>query len=68
MDIGVHSLMSIILAFPVLVTVSGTGFTTGGLFNDDYSNCPFRTRLRDGQIAGLSVSRDYDRQDEVDVS
>ncbi|MCY3660880.1 MAG: hypothetical protein OXG36_17890 [Caldilineaceae bacterium] len=38
------------------------------MFGDDYSDCPFRTRLRDGQISGLSVSRNSDHEDEVNVS
>ena len=62
MAFGVYSLRSIILAFLVLGIVSGTGFAAGGLFNDVYSDCPFRPRLRDGQIAGLSVSRDSESQ------
>lgn len=68
MTTGVRSLRSIILALLVLVVVSGTGFAGGSLFGSEYSDCPFSTRLRDGQISGLSVSRDADREDEVDVS
>ena len=68
MTTGVISPRSIILAFLALIVVSGTGFAGGGLFNDDYSDCPFRTRLRDDQISGLSVSRDSNHEDEVDVS
>lgn len=68
MTIGVRPLRSIILAFLGLVAVSGAGFAGGSLFGDDYSDCPFRTRLRDGQISGLSVSRDSDHEDEVNVS
>lgn len=68
MTVGVRSLRSIILAFLVLVVVSGTGLAGGGLFGSEYSDCPFRTRLHDGQISGLSVSRNSDREDEVNVS
>ncbi|MYA04426.1 MAG: hypothetical protein F4Y37_07405 [Caldilineaceae bacterium SB0664_bin_22] len=68
MSSGVLSLISIILALLVLVVVSGTGFAGGSLFGGEYSDCPFSTRLRDGQISGLSLSRDADREDEVDVS
>ena len=68
MTVGVRSLRSIILAFLGLAAVSGAGFAGGGLFGDDYSDCPFRTRLRDGQISGLSVSRASDHEDEVNVS
>ena len=68
MTVGVRLLRSVILAFLVLVVVSGAGSAGGGLFGSEYSDCPFRTRLRDGQISGLSVSRDSDREDEVNVS
>ena len=68
MNSGVHSLRGIILALLALVVVSGTSFAGGGLFDDEYSDCPFRTRLRDGQISGLSVSRNSDYEDEVNVS
>ncbi len=68
MTIGVRLLRSIILALMVLVVVSGTGSAGGGLFDDEYADCPFRTRLRDGQISGLSVSRNSDYEDEVNVS
>ena len=68
MTTGIRSLISIILAFLVLVVVSGTGFAGGSLFGSEYSDCPFSTRLRDGQISGLSLSRDADREDEVNVS
>lgn len=68
MTVGVRSLRSIILAFLVLVVVSGTGSAGGSLFGGEYSDCPFSTRLRDGQISDLSVSRDSDREDEVTVS
>ena len=68
MSAGVRSLRSIILALLVLVVVSGTGFAGGSLFGGEYSDCPFSTRLRDGQISGLSLSRDADREDEVNVS
>ncbi len=68
MTSGVRSLRGIILALLALVVVSGTSFAGGGLFGDEYADCPFRTRLRDGQISGLSVSRNSDYEDEVNVS
>ncbi len=68
MTSGVRSLRSIILALLALVVVSGTSFAGAGLFDDEYADCPFRTRLHDGQISGLSVSRNSDYEDEVNVS
>lgn len=68
MTTGVRSLRSIILALLVLVVVSGTGSAGGSLFGGEYSDYPFRTRLRNGQISGLSLSRASDREDEVNVS
>ncbi len=68
MTTGVRSLRSIVLALLVLIVVSGTGSAGGSLFGGEYSDCPFRTRLRDGQISSLSVSRASDREDEVAVS
>lgn len=68
MTIGARSLRSIQWAFLVLAAVSGASFAGGDLFDDDYSDCPSRTRLRNGQIANLSVSRDSDDEDEVNVS
>ncbi|MXZ42113.1 MAG: hypothetical protein F4Z18_10110 [Caldilineaceae bacterium SB0666_bin_21] len=52
----------------LLAVGSGSGFAAGDLFDDDYKDCPHRTRLRDGQIADLSVNRDADEADEVNVS
>ena len=68
MTIGVRSPRSTILVFLRLVAISGADFAGDGLFDDDYSDYPFRTRLRDGQISGLSVSRASDHEDEVNVS
>ena len=59
---------SALLAILALAVISGGSFAAGDLFDDDYSDCPVRTRLRDGQIAGLSVLRDSDEEDEVNVS
>ena len=68
MTMGIRPPRSIILVFLVLVVVSGTGFAGGGLFGSEYSDGPFRTRLHDGQISSLSVSRNSDRKAEVNVS
>ena len=51
-----------------MVGVGGASLAAGDLFDDDYSDCPHRTRLRDGQISDLSVSRDSEEEDEVNVS
>ena len=37
------------------------------LFDKDYNDCLCRTRLRDGQIADLTIARDSDDEDEVGV-
>ena len=52
----------------LLAVGSGSGFAAGDLFDDDYKDCPHRTRLRDGQIDALTVSRDADEADAVNVS
>lgn len=51
-----------------LITASGASFAGGDLFDDDYFDCPARTRLQGGQIADLTVSRDSDDADEVNIS
>ncbi|MCE2468524.1 MAG: hypothetical protein J4G06_11010 [Caldilineaceae bacterium] len=51
-----------------LVLGSGAVFAVGNLFDDDYRDCPVGTRLRDGQIADLTVARDADDADEVNVA
>lgn len=67
-NIGVRALKSLPLVLLALIVASGTSFAGGDLFDDDYSDCPARTRLRHGQIADLTVSRDSDDADEVNVS
>ena len=61
-------LRSALLALLTLAVISGGSFAGGDLFDDDYSDCPIQTRLRDGQIADLAVARDADEGDEVNVS
>ena len=65
---GTHLLRSALLALLALAVISGGSLAAGDLFDDDYSDCPHKTRLRDGQIADLSVARDSEEEDEVNVS
>ena len=65
---GTHLLRSALLALLALAVISGGSLAAGDLFDDDYKDCPHKTRLRDGQIADLSVARDSDDADEVNVS
>lgn len=48
--------------------ISGGNLAAGDLFDDDYQDCPHKTRLRDGQIADLAVARDAEEATEVNVS
>ena len=63
----VLTLKSVIYVLLVLLIVSAPGFAGGDLFDDDYSDCPIHTRLR-GQISDLTVSRDSEDADKVNVS
>lgn len=63
-----YLLRSALLALLALVVIGGGSFAAGDLFDDDYSDCPVRTRLRDGQISDLTVARDADEADEVNVA
>ncbi|MCE2467258.1 MAG: hypothetical protein J4G06_04475, partial [Caldilineaceae bacterium] len=65
---GTHLLRSALLALLALAVISGGSLAAGDLFDDDYSDCPHRTRLRDGQISDLSVNRDSEEEDEVNVA
>ena len=65
---GTHLLRSALLALLALAVISGGSLARGDLFDDDYSDCPHKTRLRDGQISDLSVNRDSDDEDHVNVS
>lgn len=65
---GTHLLRSALLALLALAVISGGSLAAGDLFDDDYSDCPHKTRLRDGQISDLSVNRDSDDEDHVNVS
>ena len=59
---------SALLALLALAVISGGSWSGGDLFDADYSDCPVGTRLRDGQIADLTVARVSDEADEVDVA
>ena len=65
---GTHLLRSALLALLALAVISGGSLAAGDLFDDDYKDCPYQTRLRDGQIADLTVARDSDDADHVNVS
>ncbi|MCY4520369.1 MAG: hypothetical protein OXC13_06265 [Caldilineaceae bacterium] len=67
-NIGVRALKGVPWVLLALIVASGTSFAGGDLFDDDYFDCPARTRLQHGQIADLTVSRDSDDADEVNVS
>ena len=59
---------SAMLALLALVVISGGSWAGGDLFDADYSDCPFSTRLRNDQIADLTVARVSDEADEVNVA
>ncbi|MCY3659723.1 MAG: hypothetical protein OXG36_12000 [Caldilineaceae bacterium] len=61
-------LVLVAVAVLALTGLGGTALAAGDLFDDDYSDCPHKTRLRDGQISDLSVNRDSDDEDNVNVS
>ena len=65
---GTHLLRSALLALLALAVISGGSLAAGDLFDDDYKDCPYKTRLRDGQIDDLSVNRDSDEEDHVNVA
>lgn len=65
---GGTALRSALLALLALAVISGGDLATGDLFDDDYSDCPHGTRFREGQIADLTVARDADAEDEVNVA
>ena len=60
-------LLALLVAL-TMVGVGGSSLAAGDLFDDDYSDCPHKTRLRDGQISGLSVSRDSEDENHVNVA
>ena len=64
---GARPLKSVLWALFSLIIASGTGLAAGDLF-DDFTNCPIKTRIREGQISGLTVTRDANDADEVNVS
>ena len=65
---GTHWLRCALLALLALALLSGGSLAAGDLFDDDYADCPHKTRMRDGEIADLTVARDAEEADEVNVS
>ena len=65
---GTHWLRSTGLALLALVVLSGGSFAAGDLFDDTYHDCPAKVRLRDGQIADLTLARDAEEETEVNVA
>ena len=65
---GSRLLGSALLALLALAVISGGSWAGGDLFDADYSDCPVGTRLRDGQIADLTIARASDEADEVNVA
>ncbi len=65
---GTHLLRSALLALLALAVISGGSLAAGDLFDDDYADCPTKTRLRGGEISDLAVARDADDEDHVNVS
>ena len=63
-----HWFRSVLLALLALALLAGGSLAAGDLFDDDYRDCPHRTRMRDGEIADLSVARDAEEADEVNVA
>jgi hypothetical protein len=57
-----------LLALLALAVISGGSFAAGDLFDNSYKDCPTKTRLRDGEIADLTVARDSDEEGDVNVS
>ena len=58
----------VLVAVLALTGLGGTALAAGDLFDDGYKDCLHKTRLRDGQIADLSVNRDSDDETHVNVS
>ena len=65
---GTHWLRSALLVLLAFAAISGGSFAGGDLFDDDYRDCPAKTRLRDGEIADLTLTRDADDEEKVNVS
>ncbi len=56
------------LALLALVLLGSGSLAGGDLFDDDYRDCPARTRLRAGQVTDLAVARDAEQEAAVNVS
>ena len=59
---------SVLLVLLMSTVISGSSLAAGDLFDDDFTDCPVRTRLRDSEISDLTVTRDDDDENEVNVS
>ena len=59
---------SALLALLALALLAGGSLAAGDLFDGDYADCPHKTRMRDGEIADLTMARDAEEADEVTVS
>ena len=55
-------------AWLTAVLFSSGSLAGGDLFDDDYRDCPVKTRMRSGQIANLTLARDAEEADRVNVS
>lgn len=58
----------VLVAGLALTGLGGAALAAGDLFDKSYTDCPHKTRLRDGQIDNLAVNRDAKEADEVNVS
>ncbi len=65
---GTYWLRSALLVLLAFAAISGVSFAGGDLFDDDYRDCPAKTRLRDGEVADLTLTRDAEDEDKVNVS
>ncbi len=61
-------LRSVWLALLALAVLGSGSLAGGDLFDDDYRDCPARTRLRAGQVTDLAVARDAEKEATVNVS
>ena len=65
---GRHWLRCALLVLLALAVLGSGSLAAGDFFDDDYADCPHKTRLRDGQIADLTLARDAEEETEVNVS
>ena len=65
---GTHWFRGALLALLALAVLGGGSLAAGDLFDDAYADCPHKTRMRDGEIADLTVARDAEEADHVNVA